>query len=164
MSALVNKALEIAISQIGVRELARNRGVEVDNYLTAVGLDPTKGSYPWCAAFVWFCYQQAARSLRVSNPAPKTASVMKMWAKTPFWFRRPDPSPGSVFIIDHGSGRGHTGFVEFVTPTSLVTVEGNTNDRTGSREGDGVYRLTSRKRPDIVGYIDYSLPVPAAVA
>ena len=50
---------------------------------------------------------------------------------------------GSIFIMDHGEGRGHTGFVKSLADGRLGTVEGNSNDG-GSREGTGVFGLTRR--------------------
>lgn len=161
MNALTEKALELAISQIGVRETKRNRGPEVDAYLLSAGLDPTKGSYPWCASFCYWAFQKAARELGVPNPVPRTAGVMKMWAKSPFWARS-GPVAGAIFIIDHGGGKGHAGFVEYAAPLHIVSIEGNTNDG-GSREGDGVYRRTRRK-DEATGYLDFSQPMPEQVS
>lgn len=161
MNALTEKALEIAATYVGIRETKRNRGPEVDAFLFDVGLDATKGSYAWCAAFVYACFKRASGALQIQNPAPRTAGVLKMWNKTPFWFRG-GPAAGAVFIIDHGGGKGHTGFVESVGQLHIVSIEGNTNDG-GSREGDGVYRRT-RRMNEATGYIDFSLPVPESVA
>ena len=62
--------------------------------------------------------------------------------------------PGMVFIVDHGGGRGHTGFVEGVAAGFVQTIEGNT-DASLTREGGGVYRLR-RKFADVnLGFIDY---------
>jgi len=162
MTALTERALAIAASYVGVRETKRNRGPEVDAFLYDVGLDPTKGSYPWCAAFVWHCLNKASLELRIPNPAPRTAGVMKMWARVQPYQKTLRPSEGAVFIIDHGGGRGHTGFVEMVGPLRIVTIEGNTNSG-GSRDGDGVYRR-DRTLSEITGYIDYALKMPEQVA
>ncbi len=58
-----------------------NRGPRVDQYVTAVGLDPSDGSFAWCAAFVYWCFQQAANALRVPNPAIKDAGVLDLWSR-----------------------------------------------------------------------------------
>jgi hypothetical protein len=64
-----------------------------------------------------------------------------------------EPEPGDVFVIDHGHGLGHVGFVESFRPDGLlVTVEGNTNPE-GSREGDGVYRRTRRREEVNRGFL-----------
>ena len=49
-----------------------------------------------------------------------------------------------VFYIDTGSGTGHAGLVADITPSGLVTIEGNTNDN-GSREGIGVFIRAGRR-------------------
>jgi hypothetical protein len=166
---LLAKALEVAISQIGVREkpLGSNRGPEVDAYLKASGVNPAAGHFAWCAAFIYWCYEQAAQSLGRANPVIQTAGVLAHWSKAgQKGINRithnaavNDPSlikPGHIFIIQHGSTTGHTGMVERVSGGKLVTIEGNTNDG-GSREGIGVFRREARKIADInKGFIDYS--------
>lgn len=159
---LTLKALEIATGYLGIRETTTNRGPEVDAFLFSVGLDPTKGSYPWCYAFVWFCLDQAAKKLNITNPAPRTARVLHAWEKTPHWYKSDIPTPGSVGIIDHGKGRGHAFFVEHATTLHVSTVEGNTNDD-GGREGDGVYRHI-RRTSEMKGFLDFALPIPSRVA
>lgn len=166
MSAeLSQKALEIAVSQEGVSEQPKgsNRGPEVDEYLRSVGLDP-KGKYAWCAAFVYWCFAQAATQLQVSNPVFKTAGVLNHWNKAKArkilgGVALADPNlikPGMIFIMKFGGGTGHTGFVRRIDPIQklIYTVEGNTNDD-GSREG---YEVALRKRPisSMFGFIDYS--------
>ena len=169
--ALLKAALEVAGGEIGVKEqpLGSNRGPRVDQYLRAAGLDPTKGHFAWCAAFVYFCFNEAAKTLNRKNPVIKTAGVLDHWeraeskgipqvtaAKVLL-----DPSlvrPGQIFVIDVGDpgGAGHTGLIEKVVAGKLVTIEGNTNDG-GSAEGIGVFRRNSRKIADInVGFIDYT--------
>lgn len=142
------EAARIAASQIGVRETARNSGPEVDAYLASVGLGP---GYSWCAAFVYWCFVTGAASVRADNPCPRTAGALRMWTLAPS-SQTQLPEPGDVFVIDHGHGLGHVGFVELVNADgSLTTVEGNTN-ASGGREGDGVYRR-SRDRAAIRGYL-----------
>lgn len=161
MNDLTEQALEVATTYIGIRETRRNRGPEVDAFLLDVGLDPSKASYPWCAAFVFACFKRAAAALNIPNPVPRTAGVLKLWQRSPFWVRS-GPVQGAVFIIDHGGGKGHAGFVEYVSPMHIVTIEANT-DPTGGRDGDGVYRRT-RRRNEPTGYLDFSLSVPEEVA
>ena len=164
------EALKVAISQIGVMEEppGSNRGPEVDRYLKAAGLDPTKGSFPWCAAFVFWCFNEAAKTLERKNPVIGTAGVLDHWNRAgtagveritaaKAHMHEALVEPGHIFIIDTGDpgGAGHTGLVEQVVAGKLVTVEGNTNDG-GSREGVGVFRRTGRRIRDVnVGFIDY---------
>ncbi len=165
---LLKKALEFAAGDLGVMEkpLGSNRGPQVDKYLKSVGLDPTKGSFAWCAAFVYNCFERAAKELGRSNPVFRTAGVLAHWnntskvgaARITAAKAKDNPSlvkPGHIFVIDHGGGAGHTGIVERVVGGKLVTIEGNTNDG-GSREGIGVFRRDGRKIAQInKGFIDY---------
>jgi hypothetical protein len=167
-SAVQQKAIEFAFSQVGKMEspLGSNRGPEVDGYLRSVGLNPADGSFPWCAAFVYFCFQQAATQLGVANPAIKDAGVLDCWNKagatavhriaaseasnTPSLVK-----PGMVFVLKTGGGTGHMGLIEKVQGARLTTIEGNTN-LNGSREGIGVFERVGRTISSInLGFLDY---------
>lgn len=166
---LTEEVITFAKTQIDIMEhpLGSNRGPEIDEYLRAVGKNPTKESYPWCVAFTYYCYKKAAKKLGIENPHIKTAGVLDHWntaRKTSGVLRitnarsKADPSlirPGSLFIIDSGGGTGHSGIVVEVAKGRLITIEGNTNDG-GSREGIGVFQRDSRKISKInKGFIDY---------
>jgi hypothetical protein len=166
-ASLATDALEFALAEIGTMEQppGSNRGPRVDEYLRAVGLNPS-GRFACCAAFVYWCFAQAAKRAGGRNPVIKTAGVLAHWrdagrAEIPRITRAEavsDPSliqPGLVFIMDFGGGVGHTGFVVEAAGGRLITVEGNTNDG-GSREGVGVFRRDGRKIASITpGFIDY---------
>ncbi len=168
-ASIATAALAIARTQVGVREepAGSNRGPEVDQYLRAAGLSPGAGSFAWCAAFVYWCFNEAAQSAGRPNPVPRTAGVLAHWNKAgERGIRRISPGraaaqpdlvqPGQVFIMDYGGGVGHTGFVAEVVAGKLVTIEGNTNDG-GSREGIGVFARQGRKINSInKGFLDYS--------
>ena len=168
-ASLATAALAIARTQLGVEERpsGSNRGPEVDEYLRAVGLNPAAGSFAWCAAFVYWCFNEAARSAGRPNPLPRTAGVLAHWNKAGERGARrimpgraaaqPDlVQPGQVFVMDFGRGAGHTGFVVDVHAGKLITLEGNTNDG-GSREGIGVFERHGRKINSInKGFLDYS--------
>jgi hypothetical protein len=158
---LAASALAMAATRIGVRESGgANRGPEVDVFLSTVGLDPAGGGaagFPWCQAFVYWAFNEAARQLGVPNPTPKTAAVLAHWnkARSIAGATRFTPnqlladlslvSAGSLVVYDFGGGMGHIAFVEQCNEDGrLTTVEGNTNTD-GSRNGIGVFRLTRRK-------------------
>lgn len=147
MSTLSQKALKIAISQLGQQEkpLGSNWGVPVKKYLASVGIN-----FPasWCMAFVYWCYNQTG----LPNPLVKTGGVLNAWNKATA-NRVKTPEPGDIFIMDFGKGLGHTGIVEKVDATFIYTVEGNSND-SGSREGIEVTRK-QRPRNKIKGYLRY---------
>ncbi len=150
---LAEKAIEIAITQIGEEEKPRgsNWGEPVKTYLASVGI-----GFPasWCAAFVYWCFSKAAVELAVPNPVIKTGGVLNHWAKTKKVNKvTGDYQAGDIFIMDHGHGLGHTGLIESVEGDILHTIEGNTND-TGSREGYEVCRK-ERNITSIIGAIRY---------
>lgn len=168
---LLKAVLEVASSQVGVMEEppGSNRGPEVDAYLKSVGLNPAGGGVAWCAAFVYFCFQTAAKRLGRPNPVVKTAGVLDHWTRA---LERGIPTitaakahmqedlvrPGLIFVIDTGDpgGGGHTGLVQAIVSGKLVTIEGNTNDG-GPREGMGVFRRERRRVREVdVGFIDYA--------
>ncbi|WP_321917438.1 MULTISPECIES: CHAP domain-containing protein [Paraburkholderia] len=171
---LLAQAIAVASSQVGQMEVphASNRGPMVDQYLTSTGvsLSGTTDSRAWCMCFVYWSFLQAARQLNRSTPLPKTGGCINHWqlagnrdnvtrvTAASALKNRALVQPGMIFILDFGSGLGHTGIVETLLPGGgLQTIEGNTNTD-GSRSGVGVFRLTRRKLTDaaLVGFVDYS--------
>lgn len=172
-SGIAGAALGIAVSQIGVMEvpLGSNRGPVVDQYQIVTGLSLPSGHQPgffWCMCFVFWCFKQAVGP--GTTPAfPKTAGCLDAWNKVKANSPQriitrakamADPSlvkPGMVFILDHGGGAGHTGFVRQSVGGALKTVEGNTNP-TGSSNGLGVFELNRRKvmDPTLKGFLDFT--------
>ncbi len=159
---LLDAAITFALTQVGVREVpvGSNRGPEVDEYLRST--NTPLGSF-WCAAFVYFCFNKAAANIGKANPLIKTAGSLDHWNRTtakkitaadalnnPALIK-----PGSIFIIDHGGGHGHTGIVQKVDGGFVHTIEGNSNSN-GSSNGIGVFNLPNRKLVSInKGFIQY---------
>lgn len=161
------QVIQIAISEEAkqIREIPKNsnRGPAVEAYLDRAGVAPGNA---WCCAFVYWCFDEAAKSLNRSNPMVKTAGCLDHWHRSPSRGAQritkkqaiENPKlikPGMIFIVDHGHGLGHTGLVEQVTGELLTTLEGNT-DASKTREGGGVYRLTRKIGEINKGFIDYS--------
>ncbi len=173
ISALMKATLSVASSQVGVMEdpPGSNRGLKVDEYLNAVGINPAAGSYAWCAAFVYWSFSQAASRLETPNPAIRTAGVLDHWRKAgQAGITRlrageilDDLSllkPGLVFVINTGGGHGHMGLVEDFRDDRLITIEGNTN-LPGDREGVGVFRRSGRTISEInQGFLSYESSAP----
>jgi hypothetical protein len=163
-------ALQIAQGQLGQSErpIGSNRGPMVNEYLKAVGLNP---GYAWCQAFVYWCYNEAARKLNRENPLIHTAGVHDCWNKSlcsasikklehTDAVKAPESIlPGMQFILLFGTTEGHTGIVEKTEVTAtgqlIHTIEGNSNTN-GSREGYEVVRHI-RKPEDkaLAGFIQY---------
>lgn len=160
MNRFQSKVLEAASRELGVREAGRNRGVRVEAYQAAAGAQPGD---PWCAAFVVWAYRQVVHDLNEPMPIPVTPGVMKLWRKSDPWTHWHAPSPGAIFILDHGGGLGHCGLVECLRGDgTMLTIEGNTGPSPdvprADRDGDGVYRRHDRRADDpmLVGFIDVS--------
>lgn len=156
-------ALEIALAEYerGVREDEPNWSPRIEDY--AANLDPPLDfAIPWCAAFVQFCSDEAARRLDVANPLDavrREAYVQDYadWAEENFLWVAPQGVlvPGDLVVYSFGGERyDHIGFYEeSLDSKTVLTVEGNTSplgspDHEPSdlqREGDGLYRKTRRR-------------------
>jgi hypothetical protein len=126
--------IQTAVLELGKQEIPKisNWGEHVQKYLKSVGI-----TFPasWCMAFVYWCVKQ---NMPV-NPLIKTGGVLRQWNEINPKYKFTLPLPGDIFIMDFGSGHGHTGFVEKVEGDRIFTIEGNSNDE-GSREGYEVCR------------------------
>ena len=149
MNNIARKTLEIAATQIGVREHGRNRGPEIDAYNREIGHDSAK-AHPWCAIFVSAMVKRAADALGVPVPIRLTAGCWTLDEQAPPYMRSSVPAAGAIFLLN---GHRHTGLVESVNADgSCVTIEGNTNPG-GAVDGDGVYRRT-RARRELLCFVD----------
>jgi hypothetical protein len=153
MSELSLRALEIAKSHIGVHEQPHgsNSGPEVNQYLASIGLNP---GYFWCMAHVYFCFDQAAKELALTNPLLKTGVCKQQLLNRPE-NKVTQPQPGDVFILIFAHG-GHCGIVEEVSPggTSYHAVEGNSNED-GSSDGEMVCVPKWRAVKDAAGFLRF---------
>lgn len=134
-------ALEYARDQIGVREESENWGTEVKDYLAAAGIWVPA---PWCAAFVNWCAESAARLLGLSSPLEEV--VLQAYVQSYFEWAQDgerlisaeEAGPGDLFLLWFPRlGRyGHIGWVDEVREHhgDYLTIEGNTN-AAGAREG-----------------------------
>lgn len=136
--------------QVGVREVGNNGGLAVTTYQRATNLDP--GSWPWCAAFVCWCYARAVDLMGAdAGRWPARPTTAGAWT-----FERWATRTGAKLIkpaIGHEVRRGdivvyrfsHIGIAVANEKDDRVTiVEGNTNPG-GDSEGDGVYRRSRKK-------------------
>ncbi|MXV52468.1 CHAP domain-containing protein [Pedobacter sp. HMF7647] len=158
---LLAEAIKVAKTQVGTMEEppGSNKGVQVNKYLASVDCPP--GSF-WCAGFVYWCFNEAAKSLGVANPLFKTGGCLDHWNNTNG--RRikaldaaNNPSliqAGSIFIINHGEGKGHTGIVVKEDGGFIHTIEGNSNP-SGSSNGIGVFELQRKIIKINAGFILY---------
>lgn len=145
-----------------------NRGPRVDDYQTRTGLKLKVGSdgFAWCACFLYWCFDEASKSIGRKNPVIKTAGCQDHWNRSKEAgiaqvtglraTSKPElVKPGMIFIMAFGGGTGHTGIVESVQGGFITSIEGNSNNQ-GSRDGFGVFRLTRKLNTINRGFIDYS--------
>jgi hypothetical protein len=161
-SELLKHTISVAQSQIGTMEdpPGSNKGQKVNAYLASVNCPP--GSF-WCAAFVYWCFNDASTSLEQQNPVFKTGGCLMHWNSTKgkkITAKEAKSAldlikPGQIFIIDHGNGFGHTGLIEKVNGGFISTIEGNSNP-SGSSNGIGVFQLERKISKISKGFIDYS--------
>ncbi len=160
-SIFLREMIIAAKAEVGVREVPEgsNKGPRVKQYLNSVGLDE---GYYWCAAFVYFCAQKASTKIGKTNPLVKTAGCLDHWNNTTAKKITADDAKnnvglvkvGSIFIINHGSGMGHTGIVTSRDGGLINTIEGNSNP-SGSNNGIGVFELQRKIANINKGFILY---------
>lgn len=152
-NAIQKTPLDFAKLEIGVKEnpLGSNSGKKVEEYLSSVGLG--KGN-PWCMAFVYWCFNEYYKQLGAANPLVKTGGVLFAWNKAKANRVIGEPQQGDIFIMDFGSGRGHTGIVAGVDSKYIYTIEGNAAPNSTTREGIAVCSK-KRIRSKIKGYLRY---------
>jgi hypothetical protein len=162
LAPLLALLLILARQEIGVKETppGSNRGPRVEEYLHSVHLGP---GYAWCAAFVYWLFEQASANLNRINPLPRTGSCLDHWNKTrgqkiTAQQVQADSTliePGDIFIIRKTGIKGHTGIVAGICDGYIHTIEGNTNSF-HSAEGDGVIELQRKIDSINVGFIRYT--------
>jgi len=159
----IEAVLQTARGEIGVLEQpsGSNWGPRIKKYLQTVNIN-----FPaaWCAAFVYWCFEETALAAEKPNPLVKTGGVLTHWNKTTGKKITAEEAvnnpalikPGQIFIMSFGGGLGHTGIVESVQGGFITVIEGNTNDG-GSREGVGVFRRTRKIATINKGFIEYKI-------
>jgi hypothetical protein len=120
------------------------------------------GGYPWCDIFANWCLVKAGLVPGQDMPAVSASCAVSVagWRK----LGRFSEYPALGAQVFYGPGGGtHTGIVIGFSPSTVTTIEGNTNTD-GSAEGDGVYTKTHARRDAYVfgyGYPRYDKLVSA---
>lgn len=148
--ATAEKVLEIARGELGIRESPANSN-KVKYNTWYYGREVAGKAYPWCMAFVQWCFSQAGVPLPI-----KTAScgaLMNAAKKSGKWVTK-DYRPGDVVIYDFpgGAATDHTGIIEKVTLTGVLAIEGNTSEA-GSQSNGGMVCRKTRPYSQIVGVV-----------
>ena len=143
-------ALGFAIAEVDheVREEGgNNKGKRVSRYLKNTD-PPINVAAPWCAAFLQYCSDVAARFLGTNNPLDdvKREALVADYVRWAEDKRKTTtrPKPGDLVAFQFGKRWNHIGIV-LTEPDAtgwFETIEGNTGAES-ERDGDGVFR---RKR------------------
>jgi hypothetical protein len=147
MIKMRNKFIDIARSQIGVREAGVNN-VKYNTWYYGHPVNGASGTseYAWCVTFECWC---AYRTGILGSLIPKcnNVGVLRDWykARGQYHIRGTyTPKPGDLIIFKNAS---HTGIVEKVLNNRVWTIEGNSHDKVSNNS----YSLTDNY---IAGYCE----------
>lgn len=157
MMLTINQILALAHSQVGTTEYPPNSNNVI--YNTAYyghdvrdGVPNKNDKYPWCCAFVWWCFAQFTPCL-----VKKTASCRDLgqWFKdNGRWIEPGKQLPGDIAFYKFNTNNrwtNHTGIVmDVLGANEINAIEGNTSEK-GSQDNGGAV-LVKRRTSNIVGY------------
>ena len=138
--------INIAKNEVGCKENpANSNNVKYNTWY--YGKSVSGAAYPWCAAFVSWCFKSA------QGLCPKTASCLTMLQ----WFEArgqivTDPSPGDIVFfhyLTNARRTNHVGIVIGVEGKIIRTVEGNTSVTSNDNGGSVMERMRNK---NIVAY------------
>jgi hypothetical protein len=158
---LQEKIVEIAKSQVGVREQGgNNKGEDIRKYLDATWFDENakQKGFPWCSAYVTWVCMEARKELSLTWRdlnlyVGGAANAWKAWANEegwPIYSKNEEAKPGDLILFDfrQDGAADHIGVVIEDKDNFIVTVEGNTNGKgeRDSESGDGVWRKKRKRK------------------
>lgn len=122
----MKKALEIALSQYGIREVSGKKdNPEVLKYFDEIGFNGSqlKDETAWCSAFAnWVCKNADLPNTKKLNA--------RSWLK--FGEQTEAPKQGDIVVlwrVDPSSWKGHVGFYIRETKNWIYILGGNQNNR-----------------------------------
>lgn len=145
MSVTVDKLLDLARSQIGIKESpAGSNKVKYNTWY--YGSEVSGSQYPWCVTFVAWLFNELGASKLFFGGA-KTASSSTLYryhAESGQAVTDGKYKPGDIiyFMFD---GNGHTGVCERFDGSNITTIDGNTGT-TNEANGGAVMRRTRNKK------------------
>lgn len=143
------QVLDVARSQLGTVE-ARDGSTP---YHRAYGLPADQ---PWCAVFVWWCFQQAAAG-NLTHEKTAYTPTLAGWFKQRNQWTVATPTVGALIFYDWPDTLRriqHVGIVESFDATTVTAIEGNTSSGTAGSQsnGGGVWRRRRARNSSIAGY------------
>lgn len=149
--ATANELLAIARKQLGVCENPpSSNNVKYNTWY--YGREVMGSAYPWCMAFVQWCFAQAGvklpRRTASCGELMNAAKAAGCWVTAGFL-------PGDVVIYDFpgGAATDHCGIIEMELPDyGVQAIEGNTS-QSGSQSNGGMVCRKNRPSKYIVGAV-----------
>lgn len=147
----VEEFLNIARNEIGTKENPDgSNNVKYNTWY--YGHAVSGNDYPWCMAFVQWCFDQAGLTLQYKTAGcGSLLNWYKQNAPDRLIARNGDVKPGDIMIFNEHT---HTGIVEKVNGDNIVTIEGNTSpNEKGSQANGGCVARKTRSRSKIMNFI-----------
>ena len=155
----VEDSLAMCAKEIGTRDDGNNK-VKYNKWY--YGKEVNGPDYPWCMAFVQWCYDQAGLQLLVKTAGCGTL-LDKYLAEDPSKVvylryeghsnKNGTPKPGDLIIFSFKKVHDHVGIVEKVNGDTYTTIEGNTTDGSGSDWNGGVVARKTRYKKDVCAFL-----------
>lgn len=155
MSNVVQRVLDVARSNINVKEGVNNWNIFADKLDSISGLFSMKmQNQPWCGIFTLYCVEEAIgiddALMVMCSPKPTGIPLCRTGAnyfKSAGRWHESNPQPGDIIFFYVGGDINHTGIVEAVSGSTVTTIEGNTSDQVARR-----YYTIGASNSNIAGY------------
>lgn len=155
--ATVKDVLNIARKELGVKESpASSNNVKYNTWFYGHAVRDTSAiKYPWCMAFVQWCFAQAGQTLPCKTAS--CSALLNFYRQNFPECVKAKPNAGDIVIYTFG----HTGIVESVSSGEFAAIEGNTSVSGSQSNGGEVCRKT-RKLYTAAAFIcpEYAKEVP----
>lgn len=130
-SSLIYEAHKIALTQVGVIEKAENKGEEIKDYLSSVGLGE---GYSYCAAGIYWAFDSASKALDLINPLPRTGVANRVFNYAKNNGNKSSRNIGKYDLIiwrENNSWQGHIEWVNEVQKAGWIRTIGFNTSQNG---------------------------------
>ena len=138
--ATVKDILAIARKELGTKESpANSNNVKYNTWFYGHAVRDTNAiKYPWCMAFVQWCFAQAGQTLPCKTAS--CSALLNFYHQNFPECVKAKPNAGDIVIYTFG----HTGIVESVSSGEFTAIEGNTSIAGSQSNGGEVCRKTRK--------------------
>ena len=163
MPCTAKQLLKVAKSQVGVTESPRNSNK------TKYGKEYGQDGQPWCAMFVWWCFQHA-KAPELYYGGKKTAycpTLADYYIAQKRTVKKSNGKPGDIVFFDFdGNGNSdHVGLIyKKVNSTTYYTIEGNTGYGNNANGGKVMVRERSTAVISRIARPKYKKPATTTTA